>query len=358
MNDSPDHAYAQRGEELLGSAPPPILNLLSTIAGGDYARSVLAARATIAALQHEAPDWVGSAYCCYAHCLKETGEYRESLRALEEANQRGFNLIGAWYYHDANVSSRNFLDDLLGAVKAADEAIVSFHEAGSPSNAADHLSRKANVLKQIASPLSRSEQSRAAAKGFVLEAILASCASIEITQDWEDLDEELSAMARIAARVDLEAADLEFLKARGPHVAAVREKYFTLNNLRVMAASESFNQSIDARKKGDRVEAAKFLKRAFDLAPETTDEDRAFKTFLAYQHGVNLLMLNNLGNYRPGSPLQSSQVGAVKEIRDAWNDCLRLYSTIGEEHLANFNTRFANLTEAVASIRRDGLMRG
>src|SRR6267154_890521 len=115
MNDSPDQAYAQRGEQLLGSAPPQILNLLNTIAAGDYSRSVIAARGAIAALQHEAPDWVGSAYCCYAHCLKETGEYRESLRALEEASQRGFNLIGAWYYHDANVSSRNFLDDLLGA---------------------------------------------------------------------------------------------------------------------------------------------------------------------------------------------------------------------------------------------------
>ncbi len=242
MSDSPDHIYEQRSQELLESAPPSILNLLNTIAAGDYSRSVVAARATIATLEREAADWVGCAYCCYAHCLKETREYRDSLRALEQANQRGFNLMGAWYYHDANVSSRNFLDDLLGAVKAADEAIISFHEAGSPSNAADHLSRKANVLKQIAAPLSRSEQSRAAAKGLVLQAILAICASIEITQYWEDLDEELSALARIAARVDLEAADLEFLQARGPHVASVREKYFTLNKLRVLAASEKLNQ--------------------------------------------------------------------------------------------------------------------
>jgi len=144
----------------------------------------------------------------------------------------------------------------------------------------------------------------------------------------------------------------------GPKVRAVVDTYFTLTKLRSMGATENFNRSVEARKNGDREEAARLLKRAFGLAPETTEQDRAFKTFLAYQHGVNLLMLNNLANYHQGSLLSTSQLSAVKEIRIAWNECLRLYKTIGEKQLAEFNTRFANLTEAIANIRRDGLMRG
>jgi adenylate cyclase len=36
MNDSLDQVYAERGEQLLGSAEQQILTLLNTIAGGDY----------------------------------------------------------------------------------------------------------------------------------------------------------------------------------------------------------------------------------------------------------------------------------------------------------------------------------
>jgi tetratricopeptide (TPR) repeat protein len=350
--------YEARGEALLEKAPEQVHNLLNAIAEANHSHSVYIANKAIAELALNNADWVGTAYCCLAHCLKEAERYQESLAAAETGKQRGFNLIGAWYYHDAKVSSRNFLDDFPGALKAVEEAVEFFRAEGSPGNEADHLSRKANILKQIASPLSQQEQSREAAKSLVVQAIQSICASIAITEYWQDLDEELSALSRIAARVHLEVADLRFLQEMGPTVAPVVEKYFTPTKPQSMGASEYFNRSIEARKNGNREEAARWLKRAFDLAPETSEEGRAFKAFLAYQHGVNLLKLNSLENYRPRMPLSTSQFGAAKEIRNAWNECLRLYSTIGEKHLAVFNKRFANLTGAVASIRRDELMRG
>jgi hypothetical protein len=129
-----------------------------------------------------------------------------------------------------------------------------------------------------------------------------------------------------------------------------------LTNQRRDSASENHNRSVAARKNGNREEAASFFKRAFDVAPEASEEDRAFKALIAYQHGVNLLRLNNLENYHPRLRLSSSQLKAVTEIQNVWKECLRLYSTISEPHLNDFNMRFANLTDAVSNIRANALM--
>lgn len=224
--------YEARGEALLEGAPEQVRNLLSTIAQGNHSHSIYIANKTIAELALENPEWVATAYCCLAHCLKEAGRYQESLAAAETGKRRGFNLIGAWYYYDATVSSLNFLDDLSGALQAVNKAVEFFHAEGSATNEADHLFRKTNILKQIASPLSRQRESQAVAKSFVLEAIQAICASVTITEYWGDLEEELDALARIASRVDIEADDLKFLENPAPQLAPMVEKYFTLHKLR------------------------------------------------------------------------------------------------------------------------------
>lgn len=360
MTNIPDtqhsSSYADRGEALLTNAPEEVLNFLTAISASEYSQSLALAQTAVAALDRKNPDWVGSIYCFYAYCLKETGRYQEALQAAELGKQRGLNVVGALYYHDVKVSSHNFLDDLAGALSAVDQAIQYFRHEGSRENESDHLARKSNILKQIAAPMSRYEQSKGVAKNIVLQAIQAICASIAISEYWADLDEELTALGRIAARVDVEATDLSFLQEMGPKIAPVVDTYFKVTKLKSFAASENFNRSVEARKNGNREEAARFLKRAFDLAPEVSEEDRAFKAFLAYQHGVNLLKLNNLENYHQRLPLSPSQLNTVTEIRVVWKECLKLYSTISEKHLNDFNTRFANLSDAVASIRGDALM--
>src|ERR1041384_1064157 len=204
-------ASQARSQALLEQAPEQFLNLLSVLAvGADNAIPIC--ERVIASLDRDRSDWTGTAYACYAHCLKESKRYREALLAAEKARQLGLNLIGAWYYHDAVVSSFNFLDDMAHALEAADAAIRFYRNEQDFDNESDHLSRKANILKQIASPLSYHEQSRLAAKKFILQAIHSICSAIAITEYWDDLREELSVLSRIAARVDIEASDLSLLQ--------------------------------------------------------------------------------------------------------------------------------------------------
>jgi hypothetical protein len=73
-----------------------------------------------------------------------------------------------WYYHDAVVTSYNFLDDLSNALIATEQAVEYFSSQSSVVNLADHLCRKADILKQIASPLSFAESSRQHAKTLIL----------------------------------------------------------------------------------------------------------------------------------------------------------------------------------------------
>src|ERR1043165_1014367 len=348
-------ASQARSQALCEQAPEQFLNLLNVLAAGADNAIPICER-VMTSLDRDRSDWTGTAYACYAHCLKESKRYREALLAAEKARQLRLNLIGEWYYHDAVVSCYNFLDDMANALEAADAAIRFYRNEQDFDNESDHLSRKANILKQIASPLSYHEQSRVAAKNFILQAIHSICSAIAITKYWQDLEEELSAIARIAARTDIEAEDLRSLREMGPQVTLIVERYFTLPKLRGTGASEYFNRSIEARKKGNREDAAVLLKRALDLAPEESEEDRCFKAFLAYQHGVNLLKLNNLENHHPLLPYPAGQLGVVREIRDAWNTCLRLYSTVSENHLQDFNRRFANLTHAKQAILGDRLM--
>src|SRR5688572_9071070 len=171
-------SHAVRGEALLTNGPDPVLNLLAVIAASDYSHVLSVTQTVIAALERANPDWVGCIYCFNAHCLKEMGRHQEALNAAEQGKQRGLNLIGAWYYHDINVSAR---------------------------------------------------------------------------------------------RVEIEASDLSCLQKMGPVVTPLVETYFPLTKHRRDSASESFNRSVVARKNGNREEAARFLKHAFDIAPEASE---------------------------------------------------------------------------------------
>jgi hypothetical protein len=77
-------------------------------------------------------------------------------------------------------------------------------------------------------------------------------------------------MARIASRTAIEPVDLRFLEELGPQVSPVVERYFTLSKLKSLGVSENFNRSVAARRRGNREEAWMFLKRAFDLAGESS----------------------------------------------------------------------------------------
>jgi hypothetical protein len=78
------------------------------------------------------------------------------------------------------------------------------------------------------------------------------------------------------------------------------------------------------------------------------------KAFLAYQHGVNLMHLHNLENYRRALPISTRQQGAINEIRHSWNKCLRLCSTLSQKHLADFSglSNFYGLNRAIEELEK------
>ena len=350
-------SFEIRSQAELRGAPPQFIRAFYTLGNIEPKQSMEAFASVIPNLSEDYPMWAGTGMCCYAYCLKEMEEYQEAVARAENGKQLGLSLMGHWYYHDVVVQSLNMLDELPRALQAAEAAIQFFRDERSSGNTASYLVSKANVLKQMAAHLSSQEESKAVAKTCTVEAIKAICTSLSINSEgMEDVREELGALASIAARVDVRAPDLDFFRGLSPEILPFIEQQFGNMNLKDLTAMELFNQSVETRRRGDREHAAILLKRALNVATEQTDEDRAFKAFLAYQHGVNLLKANNLETYHAGRQLSPAEAKAADEIRFAWKECLRLYETVGQQHLSEFSKRFANLTDAVWNIKRDNLM--
>ena len=348
-------SYEARGALLLDNAPAAFMTALQTLNTNENSIAVFAE--CIPLIEEGDPEWSGAAYACLAYCLKDAKDYKNALIAAGKAKERGINLIGMWYYHDAVVTSYNFLDDLSNALIAAEQAVEYFSSESSVLNLADHLFRKANILKQIASPLSFAESSRQQAKAFILSAIESACESLVLMEMDNFQEDEITAMARIASRLDITEDDLQILQRFRLLIPEVINRYFAIGPLRQRGVYENFNMSVEARKHGDRARAAVLLQRAFDLSDEDNEEDRAMKALIAYQHGVNLLQLHQLETYNPRTAISSAQHAVAEEIRRYWNECLRLYATLSVEKVRDFKQRLADLRHAVEAINSDRLMR-
>lgn len=220
-------SYEARSQAELQTAPKPFLSAFYTLGNVPPNQSIAALSTVVPSLKEEGPAWVGTGYCCFAYCLKNMGQYREAVAMAEQGRQFGLRLIGYWYYYDVVIESLNQLDDLSGALLAAESAIRFFHDEKSPGNEASHLGWKSNVLKQLAAHLSRQEESKTIARHCVIQAIEAVCNSLSITSEGlENIREEMEMMARIAARVGVGQEDLGFLKRMDPQLAAYVGQYF------------------------------------------------------------------------------------------------------------------------------------
>src|ERR1017187_1836177 len=169
--------------------------------------------------------WRATAFCCAAYCFSELGSYEEAIPLARMGMKLGFLECGAYYYYSALWNALNQLDRLPEAADVADEAIEFFSGHGSPSDVCMNLGRKANVLKQLASHLSRSSDPRA--RVVIVDAIKALCDSLAITTvGWEEsCPEELEAMATIARRVSVSRRDLTFLDSM-PSVSSLVSQFF------------------------------------------------------------------------------------------------------------------------------------
>jgi len=170
--------------------------------------------------------WAMTATCCAAYCAAEMGDYEGAVLLADGAKQMGFLECGAFYYYSAMFKALNQLDKLPDALIIANEAIQYFSQKGSPGDVATHLGGKANILKQMASHLSRSQEPQRA-RPVIVEAIKAYCDSLSITTaGWGENDaQELDGMARIAARVGIARRDVTFLNSM-PRVDALVARFF------------------------------------------------------------------------------------------------------------------------------------
>jgi tetratricopeptide (TPR) repeat protein len=170
-------------------------------------------------------EWAGTAACCSAYCEAEQDNYEDALLQVEPAKLFGFHECGGFYYYSAIFKALNQLDRLQEALSIAEEAIQYFSKREAPGDVAAHLGGKANVLKQMASHLSRSQEPNRA-RPVIIAAINAYCDSLSITTTgFGDSDaEELDGMSRIATRVGVSRRDLTFLNSM-PSVERVVSRF-------------------------------------------------------------------------------------------------------------------------------------
>jgi hypothetical protein len=171
-------------------------------------------------------EWSATACCCAAYCVSELGSHEEAISMAQMGKNLGFLEVGAYYYYSAMWNSLNQMDRLPEAADVAGEAVDFFSSHGSPGDVCMNLGRKANVLKQLASHLSRSSDPQRA-RPIIVDAIQALCDSLAITTvGWEEpCPGEFEAMATIARRVGVSRRDLTFLDSM-PKVNALVSQFF------------------------------------------------------------------------------------------------------------------------------------
>ena len=211
----------------LESAPPLFKSAFSHLSEGrlDKAASTFSG-CLIAGGEGMTDEWAATAVCYAAYCVAELGDFEQAISMAEAAKKMGFLLNGGFYYYSAMFTALNQLDKLDEALRIAEEAVRFFLEHQSPGDVASNLGRKANILKQMASHLSRSPQPQRA-QSVINEAVRAYCESLMITMaGWGEQDvAELSAMGQIASRVGVRRRDLTFLDTM-PKVDAMVGRFF------------------------------------------------------------------------------------------------------------------------------------
>ena len=297
----------------------------------------------------------GTPYCLQGYCLSQTGNEVEAINLCSKGKTIGINDLGSWYYYDVMVRALNNINNLEEALKTVDEAIDFFIENNSPGDQSDHLARKANILKQMAATLSRDLTKQSIAKEYILDAIQAICESISIFKEgWEELDEELQAIGRIAGRLCVKSSDLPFLNHL-PNISFLVEKYYTSKSLNQNIISENYNLAVDKFNEGNRMDAARLFDIAFSHCPVISNEDRAWKAIVAYRYGVCLLKLYRIEELSNFNNTNIEIRSAIEKIRRLWGFTIETYKSMDKNFIKEFDEQLP-LSTSVRNIVEDRLM--
>lgn len=302
--------------------------------------------------------WPGTSSCILSFICKERKEYDQAIKFAKAGKKFGIEFPGYYYYYHSMMISLNLTDQLLECLKIIDEAIDFFSREDSLADLSDYYYQKSNILAQMAAPYSHSidTHSLARAKEQIIEAIHCVCQSLAIiSEGWEKyLKEDLIPLLKIAARAEVTRKDLPFLEEMH-EITTIINYFFNDYDLNERAAYECFNEAQKKKLEGSRHEADMWFKRFLQMAQERVAYDKAFKAFVAYQAGVNLLKIYNLEDNRPDNIVDVPTREAVERIRSLWKTTLHLYETLSPQEVSDFDKDYPPglLTDAVWNIKRD-----
>lgn len=337
--------------ELLNEAPPEFIEAFKYITNNDLTQASVYFNIGIPKLKSSSSPWTGSAYCCYAYCLKLMGKFNQALENAITGKEFGLNLLGEWYYYEVTDDTLNNLDRLDEALEASNEAIDFFTNVNSVGDMVSHLERKANICKQLAAGLSKNENSLNIAKTNIIEAIHSICKSLSlIPDDWEEIKEELHTISRIAARTGVLRSELVFLDSM-KNIESIINTYFSASTLSRTAVSEYSNMAFKSVSENDRASAIIYFQKALNASIEENEQDIGFKAFIAYQYGLCLLKHHNLESITS----DPSHLEIKQQIKSLWETTISCYNKLSSETIVQFNHNF-KLTDCVWNINRDPIM--
>ena len=358
MQNYVNNTYEELLDKELEQAPPNFLFAIQSLSNGNINTSIDVLQNAIKDFEINGSYWTGPAYCCLAYCYRQLGYWKEAIGIANKGEKFGLSISGYWYYHDVIVNAMNFIDRVDEALINARDAIRFYRERNSPWNTAYFLSSKSNILKQLASMASKDLSTYEEAKKYAIEAIESIIESYFLfSSDYQESKEDLNALSNIAARVGVVADDLKSIYGFD-NVQAIVSEYFTPKILIEKAVSENFNKAVDSIKKNDRKMATIFFERAYQVAPEDTEENRGFKALICYQCGVNLLYLYKLDQRISKEIYTLGQINTIKQIQKYWNETIILYNALNSEFIEEFDKRLApGLRSAVRNINLDSIMK-
>ena len=235
-------------------------------------------------------------------------------------------------YYGILTLAYNMNDDLDVARRTCEEGLKFLRSQGPlDETASPLLSAHANILKQLAAPISHEPNRATDAQGLTVEAIRDICTACSLDPDRLHTDEEeIEALARIAVRAGVQREDLAFLDVL-QNISPWRERYFDPTHMRRQAASQFYNDGVRASEEGDFDRAVFWYEKALSQVSEESDNERCFKAVTLYNYGLAILDANGL-NEDNLPPWNEKRLRAIVKTRECWNEAVELLGRVkGEE---------------------------
>ena len=242
-------------------------------------------------------------------------------------------------YYGTLALAYNMNDDLDLARRTCEEGIKFLSSQGPlDETASPLLGAHANILKQLAAPISHEPSRMAEAQRLTIEAIKDLCTACSLDPDRMQADEEeIDALARIAVRAGVQRRDLSFLDAL-QNIEPWRERYFDPTQMRRQGVSQFYNAGVKASEEHDFGRAMFWYEKALSRVEEGSDNERCFKAVTLYNYGLAILDANGL-NEDNLPPWNKERLAAIVKTRECWNDAVGLLGRVTGEESGDANTK-------------------